>query len=40
LFGLVVPEEEATQPLLGIAAFPFVIGMAYLILNKFAKRDD
>jgi len=40
LFGFAVPEEEATQPLLGIAAFPFVIGMAYLILNKFAKRDD
>jgi hypothetical protein len=40
LFSLAVPEEEATQPLLGIAGFPFVIGIAYLILNKFAKRDD
>lgn len=40
LFGFAVPEEEAMQPLLGIAAFPLVIGIAYLILNKFAKRDD
>ena len=38
--GLAIPEEDATQPLLGIAAFPFMIGVAYLILNKFAKRDD
>ena len=39
MFSFAVPEEEATQPLLGIAAFPCVIGIAYLILNKFAKRD-
>ena len=35
-----IPEEEAMQPMLGVAGFPFVIGAAYLILNKFAKRDD
>ncbi len=40
LFSFAIPEEEATGPLLGIAAFPFVIGVAYLILNKFAKRED
>ena len=39
-FGFVIPEEEATRPLLGIAAFPCAIGIDYLILNKFAKRDD
>jgi hypothetical protein len=38
--GFAIPEEEATQPLLGVAGFPFVIGVAYLILNKFAKRED
>lgn len=38
--SLAIPEEEATQPLLGIAAFPFFVGVAYLVLNKFAKRDD
>ncbi len=40
MFSFAIPEEDATQPLLGIAAFPFVIGIAYLILNKFAKQDD
>ena len=40
LFSFAVPEEEATRPLLGIAAFPGMVGIAYLILNKFAKRDD
>ena len=39
LFSFAIPEEDATQPMLGIASFPFVIGVAYLILNKFAKRD-
>jgi hypothetical protein len=40
LLGIAVPEEEAMRPMLGVAAFPFVIGVAYLILNKFAKSDD
>ena len=40
LFSLAVPEEDATGPLLGMAAFPGVIGIAFLILNKFAKQDD
>ena len=40
ILGFAIPEEEATQPLLGIAGFPFVIGIAYLVLNKFAKQDD
>ena len=39
ILGFAIPEEEATQPLLGIAGFPFVIGIAYLVLNKFAKQD-
>jgi len=40
MFGFVIPEEEATRPLLGIAGFPCAIGIAYLVLNKFAKKDD
>ena len=40
LIGFAVPEEEAFRGTLAGAAFPFTIGMAYLILNKFAKRDD
>ena len=40
ILSFAIPEDEATQPMLGIACFPFVIGCAYLILNKFAKRED
>ncbi len=40
LFSFAIPEEDATKPLLGISGFPFVIGIAYLILNKFAKKED
>jgi len=40
LIGFAVPEEDAFRGTLAGAAFPFTIGMAYLILNKFAKRDD
>ncbi len=35
-----IPEEEATGPILGVAAFPGAIGIAYLILHKFARKDD
>lgn len=40
LLAFAIPEEEALGPMLGVAAFPGAIGVAYLILNKFAKRDD
>ena len=40
LIGFAVPEEDAFRGTLAGAAFPFTIGIAYLILNKFAKRDD
>lgn len=40
MFSFGIPEEDATGPLLGIAAFPLVIGTAYLILHKFAKQTD
>jgi hypothetical protein len=40
LLGMAIPEDDATGPMLGVAAFPLMIGIAYLILNKFAKRED
>lgn len=39
LIGFAVPEPDAFRGLLAGAAFPFTIGMAYLILHKFSKRD-
>ena len=38
--GLAIQDEEAIGAVLGVAAFPIMIGIAYLILNKFAKRED
>lgn len=40
MLGMAIPEDDATGPMLGVAAFPLMIGIAYLILNKFAKRED
>lgn len=34
-FGFLLGEEDAQGPLMAIAAFPFIIGVAYLGLHKF-----
>jgi len=41
IFGAVIPEDsnDAQQVFMGIAAFPFCIGMAYFILNRYTGRD-
>ncbi len=39
-FGLGIPDnDEAPKVLMGIAAFPFAIGIGYLILHKFTDRS-
>ena len=40
LIGFAVPEEEAFRGTLAAAAFPFAIGVAYMILHKFADHSD
>jgi len=38
-FGFSIPDDdEVDRIFMGIAAFPFLIGAAYLILNKFTDR--
>lgn len=37
-FGLVLGEQDAVQPLLAIAAFPFLVGLAYLSLWLFREK--
>ena len=38
-FGFGIPDEdEVSRIFAGIAAFPFLIGVAYLILHKFTDR--
>jgi len=39
MFAFAIPDQDATGPLLGMAAFPLTIGLAYLIIHKFAKSD-
>ena len=36
VFAVAVGEDEAMGPILGISAFPLLIGLAYLALWKFA----
>jgi len=39
LIGFAVPEPEALRGTLAGAAFPFCIGVAYMILHKFSDKD-
>jgi len=39
LIGFAIPEPEAFRGILAGAAFPFTIGIAYVILHKFAGSD-
>ena len=40
IFGFMIPEDEPDvwQMFLGIAAFPFFIGVAYLIMWRFVEK--
>lgn len=39
LFSQGIPDDEAPRILLGIAAFPLCIGVAYLLIWRFAGTD-
>lgn len=36
-FGIVLGEEDAIRPLLGIAALPLAIGLAFLLMHRFGR---
>lgn len=38
LFGVLIDEEDAVRPLLGIGAFPLLIGVAYFIMSRFGEK--
>ncbi|MGB5626489.1 MAG: DUF6249 domain-containing protein [Woeseiaceae bacterium] len=40
LIGFAVPDEDALRGLLAGAAFPFAIGIAYMILHRFTDRHQ
>jgi len=37
LFGVILGEEDAVRPLLGVAMFPFSIGVAFLLMHYFGR---
>ena len=39
IFGSMIPDDEAQQVFVGIAAFPFCVGIAFFILHFFSGRD-
>lgn len=39
IFGQFVPEEEAHQVFLGLAAFPFLLGLGFLAVHYMAKNQ-
>jgi hypothetical protein len=41
-FGFILGEEDAVRPFLAIGAFPFIIGLAYLVIHWFngTERSD
>ena len=40
LFGVLLGEEDAIRPMLAVASFPCVIGLAYLALWKTGGRQE
>ena len=40
LFAVILGEPDAVGPLLGIAAFPTLVGAAYLTMWRFGARKD
>jgi hypothetical protein len=37
-FGFILDERDAVRPFLAIAAFPFTLGIAYLIISRFSEQ--
>jgi len=37
LFGIILGEEDAVRPLLGISMFPLSIGAAFLLMHRFGR---
>ena len=40
LFGVILGEKDAVGPLLGIAMFPGLVGVAYLVMWRFGPKKD
>ena len=39
LFAVILGEEDAVRPLLGVAMFPLSLGVAFLLMHRFGRSD-
>jgi hypothetical protein len=39
-FGFILGEEDAVRPFLAISAFPFALGIAFLIISRFSEKPS
>ena len=37
--GLAIPEEEAVRVMLGVSAFPILLGLGFLLMHKLSPTD-
>ena len=40
LFGLILGEEDAVRPMLGVSMFPLSIGIAFLLMHRFGRSNQ
>lgn len=40
IFGFMVDERDAVLPMIGIGMFPFLVGLAYLLMWRLGKRES
>lgn len=40
LFGVIIGEQDAVRPMIGVGMFPVIIGIGYLILWKTSDREQ
>jgi hypothetical protein len=38
--GAAIPDPEATPVMLGVAAFPFFMGIAFIIMHRFGNQNE
>ncbi len=39
VLGLLVDDADAVGPMVGVGSFPFLIGIAYIIMWRFGRRE-
>jgi hypothetical protein len=39
-FGFILGEEDAVRPFLAISAFPFALGIGFLIISRFSDKPS